>query len=361
MQKLKQRNMRITGPTPLPPPVLEALSRQMVSHRSQDFRTCLQRVVHRLKPLFGTKESPMLFTASGTGGMEAMIVNTIEPGQKVLAIRIGMFGDRFAEIARMYGADVIDWKISQGQPATPEELKLELRKAGKIDAVLITHNETTTGVLNPLRDLTAVIREETDALILVDGISSVRATPVLMEEWGVDAVVTASQKALMSPPGLAIIAANQRVQARAARCRAPKYYFDFNRMKDAIAEGTTTYTPAVSSIYGLDAALQMIETEGFENCFERHRKLSEQLRTRLRQIGITCFAKPGFESPSVTAILLPEGHSATTVRSRLEKEHGVFVAQGRKELKERMLRIGHMGWFDEESILGVSEALAACL
>jgi aspartate aminotransferase-like enzyme len=343
-------NIRITGPTPLPPPVIAACGLQMVSHRSQSFRERIHSVLARLQRLFETTVLPMLFTTSGTGGMEAAVVNTIEPGERILAIRAGFFGDRFAEIARSFGGEVTDWLIPWGQAIDPDELRKKLRAHTRFAAVLLTHNESSTGVLNPLEDLANVIRSESDALILVDGVSSVGATPVRLDEWGLDVIVTASQKALMSPPGLAIIAASARSLKRAARCRTRRYFLDFERMQTALQEGTTTYTPAIPAIYGLDAALALIEEEGLPSVFERHLRLSILCREGLREAGLECFVESHFASPSITAVLLPLGRSASEVRRQLEVEHDVLLSQGRAEWKERMLRVGHMGFVNDQEI-----------
>jgi aspartate aminotransferase-like enzyme len=352
------QNIRITGPTPLPFEVLEAMNRQPLSHRSDEFRVRLRRIVSRLCPLFGTNISPMLFTTSGTGGLEAAIVNTIAPGQRVLAVRAGMFGDRFAEIARSFGANVCDLNLPWGRAVDPDELRKHLRSAGSFRAVLLTHNESSTGVLHPLRDLARIIHEESDALILVDGVSSVGATPVRMNDWGIDVVITASQKALMSPPGISIISAGERALDVAARSGSRRFFFDFQRMKAAIENGTTTYTPAISVILGLDAALMIIENEGIENVYRRHTDIARKCRRGLRDAGLECFVTDSIASPTITSVLLPTDRPASLVRRRLEIEHGVLLSQGRGDWKERMLRIGHMGYVTAEDISEVHKALA---
>jgi aspartate aminotransferase-like enzyme len=339
-----RRNLRISGPTPLPEPVLAALGEQVVSHRGGEFRRRLRRVVEGLKPVFGTAGGTILpFTASGTGGLEAAVVNTVEPGDRVLAVRCGHFGERFAEIAEHYGAEVVPLDVPWGRAADPADLRRALRAAGAVRAVLLTHSETSTGVLNPLAELAAVVREESDALLLVDGVSSVGASPVSMDASGLDVVVTASQKALMAPPGLALLAVAPRALRAAAGGARKPYYFDFGRMAEAVAEGTTTYTPAMPVVYGLDAALGLIAAEGLDRVFVRHRELAAACRRGLAELGLEGFADPAHASPSVTSMLLPDDLSATEVRARLETDHGVFVAQGRAHLKERMLRVGHMG------------------
>lgn len=353
-------NLRISGPTPLPPEVREAAARQMVSHRSEPFRACIRAIVPRLLPIFGTSEPPLLFTASGTGGMEAALLNTLDPGQRVLAIRAGMFGDRFAEIARHGGLDVSDLEVPWGQAVSPDDLRKRLQRDSGFDAVLVTHNESSTGVCNPLEQVARVVREESRALLLVDAVSSAAGIPIEMDLWGADVVVTVSQKALMSPPGLAILAVSERA-FQAAEKGSASYYFDFKKMREAVAEGTTTYTPAVSSFYGLEAALGLIDEEGLGNVYRRHERLALKCRKGLESLGMECFAAAGAASPTITSVLLPEGPSATKVRDRLESEHAVFVAQGRREYKERMLRIGHMGWVGDQEIGAVLDAFGSVL
>jgi aspartate aminotransferase-like enzyme len=356
------RNLRISGPTPLPGPVLEAAGEQMVSHRSEEFRHRLRRVVERLGEVFGTREGTILpFTASGTGGLEAAVLNTIAPGERVLAVRCGHFGERFAEVAATFGAEVVPLDVPWGKAADPDDLRRALRAAGPAAAVLLTHNETSTGVLNPLPELAAVVREETDALLLVDGVSSVGAVPVDMDELGLDLVLTASQKALMAPPGLVILAAGPRALAAAERGSQRRYYFDFPKMAAAVAEGTTTYTPAMGTVYGLDAALQLMADEGLEQVYRRHRELAGRCRAGLIELGLEGFADDPHASPTVTSVLLPEELSASEVRQRLEQEHQVFIAQGRSHLKERLLRIGHLGNVAEHHIDHLLEAFQSVL
>lgn len=351
------RNLRLTGPTPLPPAVLQALGRQMVSHRSGEFRACLRRVVEGLRPLLGTTAAILPFTASGTGGLEAALVNTISPGDRVLAVQNGYFGERFAEIAHSFGATVIPWSISFGQAADPVELSERVSAALPLTAVLLTHNETSTGVLNPLPELAAAIRAKSDALILVDGVSSVGAVEIEMDKWELDVVITASQKALMAPPGLTIIAASRRALAIAKNNSQQRHYFDFTRMATAVAEGTTTYTPAISCIYALDAALELIAAEGLPTVFARHQQLAAACREGMAALGFKGFADPVHASPTVTSVLVPAGRSASAIRHRLEQECGVIVSQGRGVWKDRMLRFGHMGYVESQHIVHLLQAM----
>ncbi|MBQ0825167.1 pyridoxal-phosphate-dependent aminotransferase family protein [Streptomyces tagetis] len=351
-------NVRTSGPLPVPEPVGAASVRGIVSHRGEGFRRLLGDVTDGLRPFFGTTGAVLPFTCSGTGGMEAAVVNCVAPGERVLALCAGYFGERFAAVARAHGAEVTEHRVPWGRALDPAEVRGVLRAAGPFRAVLVTHNETSTGVLNPLREVCEAVREESDALILVDGVSSVGAIPVEMDAWGADVVVTVTQKALLAQPGISPVAAGERALAAARGRGGPRYYFDFPRMADAVTEGTTTYTPAVSVLQGLDAAVRLLREEGPENVFRRHRHAARHLRRRLTGLGLSPLVAPEDASPTVTAVRLPAGVPADAVRGRLEREHGVLVAGGRGPWKADTVRIGHMGVFREDQLDAAAEALA---
>jgi aspartate aminotransferase-like enzyme len=355
-------NLRISGPTPLPDGVREALGRQMLSHRSAAFRALLQKVVEGLRPVYGARTSQVLpFTASGTGGLEAAIVNTVAPGARVLAVRGGHFGERFAEVAEHHGAEVIPFDVEWGRAVDPEDLRRRLREAAPVAAVLLTHNETSTGVLNPLPEIAAAVREESGALLLVDVVSSVGVTAIDMDELGVDVVVGVTQKGLMAPPGLALVAVSERALSASRTNGVRRYYFDFGRMAAAVAGGSTTYTPSIPCFFALEASLSMIAEEGLPQVFARHRDLAACCRDGLGRLGLRPFADPAHASPAISAFLVPEGLSAGELRRRLESEHGVYVAQGRARLKDRLLRVGHLGFVARPDIDHVIEAFASIL
>lgn len=354
-------NLRITGPTPLPPSVLAAMGGQMLSHRGDEFRRLLTGVLERLRPVLGCARPPLPFTTSGTGGMEAAIVNLVPPGGRVLALRAGHFGERFAAIAELYGAAVrvLDWP--PGQAADPGTVAGALRRGPPVDAVLVTHNETSTGVLNDLPALAAAVRERSDALLLVDAVSSAGAAPVRLDEWGLDAVVTATQKALMAPPGMALLALSERASAAARANPRPRYFFDVARMEAEVAGGSTSYTPAIPVVFALRAALDLIEEEGLEAVYERHRRIAATIREGAARLGLAALADPAHGSPALTALLTPDGVLATELRRRLEREHAVHVNQGRGPLKDRLLRIGHMGHVHDGDAVRTLDALAEVL
>jgi aspartate aminotransferase-like enzyme len=349
-ETLSFANIRLTGPTPLPPSVRKAISRQIISHRSVEFKSYLERILQNLQYLMGTSQTPMIFTASGTGGLEAAIVNSFSRSDTVLSINSGYFANRFAKIAENFGLRTFRWELPYGSAIDPEELRKELRRWPKIDGVLLTHNESSTGTINNIKKICQVIREETQAKILVDAITSVGAVPIEMDALGIDVLITASQKALMSPPGLAIIAASSRILKFSSNFEA--FYFSFKNMQKAISQGTTTYTPAILSIIGLDTALNLINKEGFENVCERHAELSKLCREELGKIGFKCFAERGFESPTISAFFVPPNWSASSLQSRLA-EKNILVSIGHDEWKEKILRIGHMGYVNKNEIIHI--------
>ena len=267
--------LRVPGPTPLPDAVREAGARQMVNHRGPEFKGLLVRIAARLKAGFRTEHDVLVLTASGTGALEAAIVNHLSPGDSVLAVSIGAFGDRFARIAERYGAQVTRLDVPWGQAAQPETVVAalrDLRAAGQAArAVLLTHNETSTGVTNPIATLAAAARAaEPDALLLVDGISGLGAIPFETDGWDLDVVTTGSQKSWMTPPGLAMVSVSPRAWAAAERATMPRFYFDLAAHRDSLAKGETPWTPAVGVAFALDAALELIEAEGYPAIFARH-------------------------------------------------------------------------------------------
>lgn len=315
----------------------------------------------RLARVFGTNTAVLPFTTSGTGGLEAAVVNTVCPGDRVLAISIGYFGDRFASVAEAYGAQVVRWQIPWGRAAGPDELRRTLRKHRDLRAVLLTHNETSTGAANPLSELCQVIRQESAALILVDVVSSLGAMPVDVDRNGIDVAVGVPQKALMAPPGLALISASPRAMDVAKSAAAPRFSLDFGRMATAIAEGTTTYTPPVTVLYGLDAALSRIEAERLPAVYERHERLAAFCRSGVEPLGLRLAASKDCYSPTVTAVRLPEGLPAGLLRQLLEREHSIMVSSARTVWANTHIRIGHMGWVSEAELAEVVTGLETLL
>lgn len=348
-------NLRIPGPTPCPPEVLAALSGPMINHRGPEFAALLTRVTTKLKSAFQTQQDILILTSSGTGAMEAAITNTLSPGDAVLSVSIGYFGDRFAAIAEAFGARVTRLQVEDGLAAEPQRVRDALQANPGVRAVLITHNETSTGVTNDLQALAAVVRES-DALILVDAISSMGSAPVAMDDWGLDVVLSGSQKGWMVPPGLAFVGMSQRAWKASTGARMPRFYFDLKKAKDSAEKGQTPATPAVSLYFGMDVALDILGREGWPQVYARHHRIAEQTRAGLRDLGLRLLADPAHASDTVTTAFVPEGFEAGTLIKTLRDTYHIVVAGGQGKLAGKILRIGHLGYVSEQDI---AELLAA--
>ena len=300
-------NLRIPGPTALPPSVREAGGRQMVNHRGEEFKALLRRVGEGMKPFFGTRNDVILLTCAGTGALEAAVVNTLSPGDAVLAVTMGAFGDRFAKIAEVYGAAVTRLEVEWGEAAQPAEVRRAAAQIPGLRAVLLTHNETSTGVTNDIAALAAAVGEAApEALILVDAISALGAVPFAMDAWGLDLVVTGSQKAWMAAPGMAMAAVGPRAWAAGETARMPRFYLDLKRHRDTTAAGETPWTPAVAVMYQVDEGLRLMQAEG-DGVFARHEACAAMTRAGLRAIGFELLAADDVASKTVTAARIPEG------------------------------------------------------
>ena len=310
-----------------------------------------------MKPFFGTTSDLAMISTAGTGGMEAVIVNTLSPGDKVLGVSIGSFGDRFAKIAGIYGADVTKLDAEWGYAADPAEIREKLRAMPGVKAVLLTHNETSTGVMNPIRELAAAIREERpDALILVDSVSSLGAVPFEMDAWGVDVVVTGSQKAWMSAPGLAMIAASPRGWAAMETATMPRFYLDLRAHRDAAANGQTPFTPAIAVVFQVDEGLRLMAEEGAPAIFARHEACAAAARAGLTALGFELFADPRVASKTVTAAHVPDDLDWKAFNGEV-KRRGVVLAGGQGKLTGKIFRLGHLGSVTVEEILGAMSTL----
>jgi aspartate aminotransferase-like enzyme len=345
-------NLRIPGPTSLPQSVRDAGARQMINHRGPEFKDLLGRIQTGMKPYFGTTGDIAILSCAGTGGLEAAIVNTLSPGDRVLAVSIGAFGDRFAKIAEAYGASVDRMAAEWGWAASPDEL-LERLEAGRGEykAVLLTHNETSTGVMNRIPDLAVAIHDAAqDALILVDTVSSLGAVPFEMDKWGIDVVATASQKAWMSAPGLAMVAASPRARAAMETARMPRFYLDLRKHFDAMATGETPWTPAVAVAFQVDEGIRLMEAEGMAAVFARHVACAAATQAGLESLGFELLAEPAHRSKTVTAAWLPEGVDWKAFNGPI-KQRGVVLAGGQGKLSGKVFRVGHLGQVELTDIL----------
>jgi aspartate aminotransferase-like enzyme len=340
--------------------VLAAVAKPMINHRGRHFAELIGRVVERLKRFYRTQGDVLVLTASGTGGLEAAVVNTLSPGDRVLAVVIGAFGERFAAIAQAYGAEVVRLEYEWGRAADPDDVRRVLSRDPRIKAVLVTHNETSTGVTNPLKALAAVVREH-ERLLLVDAVSSLGAIPLETDAWGLDVVVTGSQKGWMVPPGLAFVSVSQRAWEAYREAKMPRFYLDLGRHKEALERGQTPWTPALSVLFGLDVALEMMEAEGLENIFARHARIGEMTRQGVKALGLRLLADERYASNTVTAVVVPDGVDERALRRLLEDEYGVVLAGGQGKLSGKIFRIGHLGWVTEEDIRDTLDSLAQAL
>jgi len=349
-------NFRLPGPTPLPPQVTEALGREMIAHRGPAFRSLYHETLRLARELHRTDGDVLTWAASGSAGWEVAIVNLLSPGDLVLAAVNGNFGERFARVAKEFDLDVRRIEAPWGQPLRPEALASALDEHGDVKAVLLVHNETSTGVTNPLRALAGAVRDH-GALTIVDAVSSAGALPLEMDDWGLDFVFSGSQKAWMCPPGLLIAAVGPRAWAAQERSRYPRFFWDMKESKTMADQGMTPTTPPLSMIYAYRAALEMIASEGIENVWQRHRELGAITRAGVRAAGLQLFAHEGSESNSVTAFYPPEGVTASEMLAMLREDYGVEAQGGQAHLVERLIRIGHMGWVNEQEMGAATAAI----
>jgi aspartate aminotransferase-like enzyme len=333
----------------------------MVNHRGREFAGVIQRISSRLKDYFLTSSDVLILSASGTGGLESAVVNTLSPGDEVLVISIGSFGDRFAAIAETYGARVISLAYEWGQAAKPEDVRRAIHEHPSVKAVLVTHNETSTGVTNPLEEIARVVRAA-DTLLIVDAVSSLGAIPFDMDGWGLDVVLTGSQKGWMVPPGLAFVALSERAWRAYETSKMPRFYFDLGRHKESLSKGQTPWTPTMSIFFGLDVALDRMGEEGLERICTRHARMARMVREGVKAIGLELLCEDErFASDTVTAIKCPEGVEVSALRNLMEDEYGVVVAGGQGKLSGKIFRIGHLGLVEESDIRQTLDALEQAL
>ena len=349
----EKRYLLTPGPTPVPPEVLAAISQPIIHHRGSDFKPIYERSLTRLREVFRTDQDVLLFGAAGTGAMESAVANLCSPGERVLVVSAGHFGERWRSIASAYGAEVEALEYEWGEIPSAEDVAARLQELGGAKAVFITHSETSTGVVCDLQSLAAAVSEQ-GALSVVDAVSSLGAVPLETDGWGLDVVVSGSQKALMTPPGLAMTSVSER--AWAGRGEAPRFYFDWQRTRAGQAKLDSAFTPAVSLVRALDVALGLLLDEGLEAVFERHVRLGRACREGAKAMGLELFSPDDDRSAVVTAIRAPDGIDATELVRSLRDRFGITIANGQGVLKGKIFRIGHIGYFD---VFDITTALAA--
>lgn len=349
-----KRYLLAPGPTPVPPEVLAALAEPVLHHRGPDFRALMRRCLGRLGEVLRTQGDVLLFTASGSGAFESAVVNLVSPGERVLAVSAGEFGERWARMARTYGAEVDELRYAWGETPQPDDLRARLAETGA-EVVLLVHSETSTGVVADVRRLVEAVHEA-GALAVVDAVSSLGAVPLETDAWQLDVVVSGSQKALMTPPGLSFVSVSPGAWERAARTTTPRFYLDWARLQAELVSGTTPFTPAVSLVAALDVALGLLLAEGLDAAFARHAALGRACREGAKAMGLELFSPDEERSAVVTAILTPEGIDARELVLALRDRFGITVAGGHGDLASRMFRIGHIGYYD---VFDITTALAA--
>jgi serine---pyruvate transaminase len=349
-----KRHLFTPGPTPVPPEVLAATAAPVLHHRGPDFKTLFAETLERLAEVCRTGNDVLLFTASGVGAFESAVANLLSPGDRVLAISQGEFGERWQALATAYGADVAPLAYPWGETPRVEDVEAALADA-PADVVFLVHSETSTGVVCDLQAIAAAVKP-TGAVLVVDAVSSLAAVPLETDAWGIDVVVSGSQKALMTPPGLSLATVSAAAWERAERSTSPRFFFDWRRYRKALEAGGTPFTPAVATVAGLHAALGLILEEGLENAFARHAALGRACRAGAKAMGLELFSPDEERSAVVTAILTPEEANAKELVRALRDQHGITVAGGHGDLATRLFRIGHIGWFD---VFDITTALAA--
>ena len=349
-----KRYLLTPGPTPVPPEVLAALSEPVLHHRSPDFKAVFAETRASLRRVFRTDNEVLVFAASGTGAFESAVANLLSPGERVLAVSHGNFGERWQKLAGAYGCDVHNLTYAWGETPRPDDVARALEESEAKVAFLV-HSETSTGVVSDLEQLLAACNAA-DAISVVDAISSLGAVPLEADAWGADVVVTGSQKALMTPPGLGLASVSERAWSKVETARSPRFYWDWQRARAQQEKDTTLFTPPTSTVVALNVALRMILAEGLDNVFARHVALGRACRAGAKAMGLELYSPDDDSAAVLTAVLTPEGIDAVALRLGLRDRHGITIAGGHGEIVDRLFRIGHIGYVD---VFDITTALAA--
>ncbi len=342
------------GPTPVPSEVLLEMANPIIHHRTDEFKEIFKTVCNDLKYLFQTENDVIILASSGTGAMEASISNLFNKGDKVLIIRAGKFGERWGEIAEKYELNPIYIDVEWGNPVNVDEVKAKLEEHGDIKGIFTQASETSTGIKHPIKEISNLIKNNDNCIIIVDGITGVGVFDLKQDEWGIDVLISGSQKAFMLPPGLAFISLSDKAWKFADNSTLPRYYFDLKKERKNLKKGQTAYTPAVSLIIGLKKVLEMVKKEGLDKIFERNRKFASAVREAFKSIGLKIFNEKS-PSEAVTAILLPEDIDGQKLVKFLRDKYKISIAGGQEHLKGKIIRISHMGFISMfDLIVGVS-------
>ncbi len=352
--------LRIPGPTPLPERIVRAMNRPLIDHRGPEFAAILSEVTAGAKRVFKTKGDLLLLTSSGTGGLESAVANLVSPGDEVVVALSGNFGERFAALASAYGADVVRLEFEWGQPVEPDDLARVLASHPKSKVLLLTHNETSTGLTNPLRELARAGRDA-GKIVVVDGVSSISSIDIETDAWGVDVAVSGSQKGWMAPPGIALVSVSERAWEQQAKSRSPRFYFDWKEAKTWAEKGMTPFTPAIPVAFAMQEGLHMIEEEGLDNVYERHARLARATQAGLEALGFQLYAREGYRSNTVTSALPPPGLDVNALRKLLNDKYAVVIAGGQGKMTGKMVRVGHLGAIGDGDVVQVLWAIEQAL
>jgi aspartate aminotransferase-like enzyme len=347
------------GPTPVPESVMLKMAEPIIHHRHPEFREIFKRVNENLKYVFQTNQPVLTLTCSGTGGVESTFVSLFSPGDTVIAANGGKFGARWVTMPRTFGLNAVEIKVDWGKAPTREQVLNALREHPEAKAVYLVHSETSTGTATNVEALARLIRENSNALVCVDGITAIGAHEFRFDEWGIDVCVTGSQKGLMIPPGLAFVAVSKRAREAMETSTLPKFYFDLRKALKAHEKDDAPWTPAITLILGVDSALQMIRAEGIENIWKRHERLATGLREGIRGMGLQLFS----ESPSyaVTPVWLPPGIEWKVFNKTLKEKYGITIAGGQDDYAGKIFRVSHLGYYDELDMITIISALEMTL
>lgn len=342
--------LRIPGPTPVPPSVQQAMTKQMIGHRGKETKELIQRIRPMVQKVFGTKEEVIMIAGSGTAALETAVVNLASEGDEVLVVITGSFGDRFVKLCETYGLTTHKIEVEWGKALDPDVVKAFLLENPAIKAVYVTFCETSTGVINPIEAVSKVIHENSNALVVVDGVSCVGAVPTEMDKWGIDVLATGSQKAFMLPPGLALLSLSERAWDVVATNKQPRFYLDLSTYKKNMEADGTPYTPALSIMYGLEQALQLLEDEGLENVYARHAVMKDMVRAAFKALNLPLLTSDEDASETVTAVK-PEHFDAEEFRKVLKNQFNLSIAGGQNHLSGHIFRVGHMGYCAPADVL----------
>ncbi len=352
--------LMIPGPTPVPERVLHAISKHPIGHRSPEFQEIVEKTTILLKWLHQTTSDVLTITGSGTAAMEAGIINTLSKGDRVICGENGKFGQRWVKIAKTYGLDVITVKANWGEPLNPKKFQQILKNDPTIRAVIITHSETSTGVINNLEEISTYVKAHNNAIMIADCVTSIGACNVPMDKWGIDVIASGSQKGFMIPPGLSFVAMSEKAWEANKRSDLPRFYLDLNAYKKAVDKHSNPFTPSINLYFGLQEAMTMMKEEGLDSIFRRHEKHKNAIQTSMKSIGLDLFAQQGFGSPSITSII-PKNIDAEEIRKSVKNDFDILLAGGQDHLKGNIFRIGHLGFINDRDILTVIAAIETTL